>query len=124
MLPGSTATMQFSPLAPMRLARCTPSTSRRAPPPQALKIKTASCRDQVGFSVKDTGGGVFNFTLNSFAKLRVEQGGFRLRNTSAVLDERMFGAVPLATLADAITLDGGGVGTNQTITLHANRGIT
>ena len=44
--------------------------------------------DQVGYAVKDTGGGVMNFTLNSFKFLRVEQGSFRLRNTAAVLDER------------------------------------
>ncbi len=84
--------------------------------------------DQIGMGVKDTGGGVYNFTLNSFAKLRVEQGGFRLRNltvgTTVTIDERLFGAEPLSPLADAITLDGGGIGTNATITLHANRGIT
>jgi fibronectin-binding autotransporter adhesin len=80
--------------------------------------------DQVGYSVRDTGGGVFNYQLNSFAKLRVEQGAFRLRNTSTVIDERLFGALPLATLADAITLDGGGIGSNQTLTLSALRGIT
>ncbi len=80
--------------------------------------------DQVGFQVKDTGGGVMNFELNSFAKLRVEEGGFRLRGTGGVIDDRMFGAVPLATLADAITLDGGGIGSNTTVTLDAKRGIT
>lgn len=80
--------------------------------------------DQVGYAVKDTGGGVMNFTLNSFKFLRVEQGGFRLRNTGGVIDERLFGAVPLATLANAITLDGGGIGSNQTVTLDAKRGIT
>ena len=85
--------------------------------------------DQIGYAVKDTtGGGVYNFTLNSFAKLRVEQGGFRLRNLTVgalvTIDERLFGAVPLSVLPDAITLDGGGIGTNATITLNANRGIT
>jgi fibronectin-binding autotransporter adhesin len=80
--------------------------------------------DQVGYAVKDTGGGVMNFTLNSFKHLRVEQGTFRLRNTASVIDERLFGAVPLSELADAITLDGGGIGTNQSVTLHQFRGIT
>ena len=75
--------------------------------------------DQVGYATKDTGGGVMNFTLNSFKYLRVEQGGFRLRNTATVIDERLFGAVPLAVLNDAITLDGGGIGSNQTVTLNA-----
>ena len=77
--------------------------------------------DQVGMAVKDMGGGDFNYLHTSFAKLRVEQGGFRLRNTAAVIDERLFGAVPLATLADAITLDGGGIGSNQTVTLDVWR---
>jgi fibronectin-binding autotransporter adhesin len=81
--------------------------------------------DQVGFTTFDTGGGVWNYTLNSFKYLRVEQGGFRLRGTAGLgIDERMFGAVPLATLADAITLDGGGIGSNTTVTLDAKRGIT
>jgi autotransporter-associated beta strand protein len=80
--------------------------------------------DQIGYAVKDTGGGVMNFTLNSFKYLRVEQGAFRLRNTGGVMDERLFGAVPLAELADAITLDGGGIGSNLTVTLNAFRGIT
>ena len=98
-------------------------------------IKTGP--DQVGYQYKaDTGNGQSNAAQNSFAKLKVIQGTFRLRNTSTVLDERLFGAVPLAPLADAITLDGAaytvgtvncpgaGIGTNQTIALHANRGIT
>ncbi|HEX3600694.1 MAG TPA: autotransporter-associated beta strand repeat-containing protein, partial [Lacipirellulaceae bacterium] len=86
-------------------------------------IKTGP--DQVGYQYKaDTGNGQSNAAQNSFAKLKVLQGGFRLRNTGSVVDERLFGAVPTAPLADAITLDGGGIGTNQTVTLHANRGIT
>lgn len=88
-----------------------------------------SGKDQLGIAVKDIGGAVGNFTLFSFAKLRVEQGGYRLRNgtvgtTTGVIDERLFGAVPLTPLADAITLDGGGIGSNATVTLNANRGIT
>jgi autotransporter-associated beta strand protein len=95
--------------------------------------------DQVGYAVRDTGGGVHNFTLNSFAQLRVEQGTFRLRNLGGtVIDERLFGAVPLAEKADAIVLDGApytvgsvsctaacaGIGSNLTVTLSPLRGIT
>jgi len=100
-------------------------------------IKTGP--DQIGYAYRaDTGNGQSNAAQNSFAKLKVVQGTFRLRNTSTLLDERLFGAVPTAPLADAITLDGApytvgtvncpgacaGIGTNQTIALHANRGIT
>jgi autotransporter-associated beta strand protein len=100
-------------------------------------IKTGP--DQIGYAYRaDTGNGQSNAAQNSFAKLKVIQGTFRLRNGAAVIDERLFGAVPTAPLADAITLDGApytvgtvncpgacaGIGTNQTVTLHANRGIT
>jgi autotransporter-associated beta strand protein len=80
--------------------------------------------DQVGYGGRDTGGGVLNWSLNTFAKLRVEQGTFRLRNFNTLIDERAFGAVPLAVLPDAITLDGGGIGSNATVTLDAKRGVT
>ncbi len=80
--------------------------------------------DQLGITGRDTGGGVISWSLMSFAKLRVEQGAYRLRNLNTTIDERLFGAVPLATLADAITLDGGGIGSNATVTLDAKRGIT
>lgn len=69
-------------------------------------------------------GAVNSWELNSFAKLKVEQGAYRLRNFGGLIDDRMFGAVPLAELADAITLDGGGIGSNATVTLSALRGIT
>jgi autotransporter-associated beta strand protein len=100
-------------------------------------IKTGP--DQIGFAYRaDTGNGQSNAAQNSFAKLKVIQGTFRLRNGAGVIDERLFGAVPTAPLADAITLDGApytvgtvncpgacaGIGTNQTVALHANRGIT
>jgi len=63
--------------------------------------------------------------LTTYAKLRVEEGLFRLGFTSPTQDERGFGAAPLAPLADAITLDGGYIGHSlNPVTLHANRGIT
>lgn len=80
--------------------------------------------DQIGIGGRDIGGGVQNWTQFGFAKLRVEEGAYRLRNNAGVIDERAFGAVPVSTLADAITLDGGGIGSNQTVTLDAKRGIT
>ena len=59
------------------------------------------------------------------AKLVVSQGLFRLGFNSSVADERGFGAVPTAFLADAITLQSGGlIGTSFGATLHVNRGIT
>jgi fibronectin-binding autotransporter adhesin len=99
--------------------------------------------DQVGTAVRDLGTNDPNYAHNSFAKLRVEQGTFRLRSgtvnaVTGVIDERLFGAVPLAELPDAITLDGpsytvgaytcaaacAGIGSNATVTLNAFRGIT
>ncbi len=80
--------------------------------------------DQLGVGGKDLGGGVLSPSQFSFAKLVVKEGGYRLRNIGGAIDERAFGAVPLSELADAITLDGGGIGSNATVTLDANRGIT
>ena len=45
-------------------------------------------------------------------------------NAVPQLAETFLGAVPLAVLPDAVTLDGGGIGVNLTTTLHPNRGIT
>jgi hypothetical protein len=82
--------------------------------------------DVIAYAGLDTGGGNFNWQLNSFAKLSVRQGSFRIAKTTVggLIDERLFGAVPVNTLTDAITLDGGGIGTNQTLTLDVKRGIT
>jgi autotransporter-associated beta strand protein len=87
--------------------------------------------DQIGIAVTDqdfTAGAprVHNQSLFTFAKLRVDQGAYRLRHQTQdnTVRETAFGAVPLAELADAITLNGGGIGSNTTVTLHANRGIT
>lgn len=81
--------------------------------------------DQFGLGVSSQGG-VHSHTLMTFAKLVVEEGAYRLRTTTFdnTARETGFGAVPLAELPDAITLNGGGIGTSGTITLHANRGIT
>ncbi len=87
--------------------------------------------DQIGIGVTDqdfTAGAprIHSQDLFTFAKLVVKQGAYRLRNGTqdGTVRETAFGAVPLAVLPDAITLDGGGIGTNTTVTLHANRGIT
>jgi len=89
-------------------------------------IKTGP--DQIGVAGSDQGGGVNSQSLFSFAKLVVAQGGYRGRvimiSGQAQLDERVFGAVPLSVLPDAITLDGGGIGVNMNTVLHPNRGIT
>lgn len=77
----------------------------------------------VGASTVDGHSSQDDFT---FAKLVVKQGTYRGRSGTfdAAVRETIFGAVPLAVLPDAITLDGGGIGSNATVTLHANRGIT
>jgi hypothetical protein len=84
--------------------------------------------DVISYGAADTGGGVFNWQLNSFAKLVVKGGSFRINRVlisgTGYIDERLFGAVPVSTLADAITLDGGGIGATQAVTLDAKRGIT
>jgi MprA protease rhombosortase-interaction domain-containing protein len=85
--------------------------------------------DQIGIGNIDNylGSGQRSQALMTFAKLEVREGAYRLRNQTSAganVDERAFGAVPLAVLPDAITLDGGGIGSNTTVTLHANRGIT
>jgi autotransporter-associated beta strand protein len=60
----------------------------------------------------------------TYSKLVVHEGLFRLGFVSPTQDERGFGAVPAAFTADAITLDGGAIGTSFNTTLHANRGVT
>jgi fibronectin-binding autotransporter adhesin len=81
--------------------------------------------DQIGIGASTVSGhsSQADFT---FAKLIVKQGGYRGRNQTfdGTVKETIFGAVPLNTLADAITLDGGGIGSNTTVTLDAKRGIT
>ena len=73
------------------------------------------------------GAGVANST---FAKLVVLEGLYRIGAASTPTTgtaERGFGAVPTAFLADAITLNGGAIGTSITAaagTLSAFRGIT
>ena len=59
-----------------------------------------------------------------FAKLVVLDGLYRLGFASSTSDERGFGAAPGSFLADAITLNGGSIGTSFNVTLSANRGIT
>lgn len=84
--------------------------------------------DQLGVGGSDQGNFVNSQSLFSFAKLVVKQGGYRGRSATingvSLLDERIFGAVPLAVLPDAITLDGGGIGVNMATTLNPNRGVT
>jgi fibronectin-binding autotransporter adhesin len=64
-------------------------------------------------------------TANStYSKLKVVHGMFRFGSVSGANFETAAGAVPLAPLADAITLDGGFLGASWAVTLNANRGIT
>ncbi len=81
--------------------------------------------DQIGIGTSNQGG-LQSQTLFTFAKLEVREGAYRARHQTfnSTVAETVFGAVPLAELADAITLDGGGIGSNTTVTLHAFRGIT
>jgi autotransporter-associated beta strand protein len=61
----------------------------------------------------------------SFSKLVVNQGLFRLGDSGAGNNfETGFGAAPAALTADAITLNGGEIGTSFGVTMNANRGIT
>jgi hypothetical protein len=88
-------------------------------------VKSGS--DVILYAGADTGGGHFSWEQNSFAKLVVKGGSFRINRVLVLgvgyIDERLFGAVPLNTLPDAITLDGGGIGATQAVTLDARRGI-
>jgi autotransporter-associated beta strand protein len=65
-------------------------------------------------------GGQANY---AFAKLVVEEGLYQIRTPSGGVDTGL-GAVPLSLLPDAVTLNGGQIGSNGAITVHANRGIT
>jgi fibronectin-binding autotransporter adhesin len=76
-----------------------------------------------------TGFGEFRYqnagtALSTFTKLVVNQGLFRLGSVTGQNFETGFGAVPGSFLPDAITLNGGSIGTSFTVTLDANRGIT
>ncbi|HEV7950367.1 MAG TPA: PEP-CTERM sorting domain-containing protein [Glaciihabitans sp.] len=65
-----------------------------------------------------------NQANNTYSKLVVKQGLFRIGNVSGANFETGFGAVPATETPDAITLDGGSLGLSVLLTLHANRGIT
>lgn len=87
--------------------------------------------DQIGIGVSDqdfVAGAprIHSQELFTFAKLVVQEGAYRLRHQTQdnTVRETAFGAVPLSVLPDAITLNGGGIGSNTSVTLHANRGIT
>jgi fibronectin-binding autotransporter adhesin len=67
------------------------------------------------------GAGLPNTT---FSKLVVNEGLYRLGFAASTADERGFGAVPAGFTADAITLNGGAIGTSFNIDLHVDRGIT
>ncbi len=79
------------------------------------------------FRYQAPAAGGTNTANSTFAKLQVNQGLYRLGSVvvgSQQTTELGFGAAPLLPLSDAITLDGGAIGSNFTVTLHANRGIT
>jgi autotransporter-associated beta strand protein len=83
----------------------------------------------VGNTLTKTGTGEFRFNgagtgITTFSKLVVNQGLFRLGNVSGSNFETGFGAAPASFLADAITLNGGSIGTSYSVSLHNNRGIT
>jgi autotransporter-associated beta strand protein len=65
-----------------------------------------------------------NRASTTFTKLKVIEGLFRLGSVTGANTELGFGAAPAAPLADAITLDGGAIGTSFTAALHVNRGVT
>src|SRR5207249_1488521 len=57
-------------------------------------------------------------TNTTFSKLVVTGGLYQAAG------DNIFGAVPGAVTADAITLNGGGISTNGSVTFSVNRGIT
>jgi fibronectin-binding autotransporter adhesin len=83
-----------------------------------------------GNTLTKTGANEFrtqSATGNSFSKLVVKQGLYRVGNASqgGANADLAFGADPGASLvADAVTLDGGGIGASVSPTWKANRGIT
>ena len=60
---------------------------------------------------------------NTYAKLKVVHGMFRF-GSNGTNTELTAGALPLAVLPDAITLDGGFLGSSWAVPLDAKRGIT
>ncbi len=73
-----------------------------------------------GRTLTKTGAGDFQTKSNSFAKLIVNEGTFQARSGGK---EMAFGAVPLNFVSNAITLNGGAIGTAVPITTPATRGI-
>jgi autotransporter-associated beta strand protein len=90
-------------------------------PGGSVIIYTSGSITGAGNTVTKTGSGTFRYTTptsTTFSKL-VVKGGLWQGATDTV-----FGAVPGAVTADAITLDGGGISSNAGQNLSANRGIT
>jgi autotransporter-associated beta strand protein len=85
-----------------------------------IAIYTNGSITGTGNTLTKTGAGTLRMatSTNGVQKL-VVTGGLWQSNT-----DTGFGAVPGAFLADAITLNGGGISTNAGINLSANRGIT
>ncbi len=83
-----------------------------------------------GNTLTKTGPGEFRYNgaarqNTSFGKLVVNQGLFRLGDSGTGNNfEQGFGAVPAAFTPDAITLNGGQIGTSFGVTLASTRGIT
>jgi fibronectin-binding autotransporter adhesin len=76
-----------------------------------------------GNTLTKIGVGEFRALQNwTFSKLVVNQGLYRINGTGG--GETGFGAVPATFMPDAITLNGGVVGTSVGITTPATRGIT
>lgn len=86
-----------------------------------------------GNTLTKTGAGEFRYqsdgtALTTFSKLVVNQGLFRLGSStiSSVqqTSELGFGAAPSVFTPDAITLNGGSIGTSFGVVMNSNRGIT
>ncbi len=73
--------------------------------------------------VRVQGAQLANF---SFEKLVIQEGLYRVGSSGTAVPEweRGFGATPPSLLTDAITLDGGEIGSSVALTLSANRGVT
>lgn len=81
-----------------------------------------------GNTLTKTGTGEFRYTStlsNTFARLVVNQGMYRVGSTTGALGDPGFGGVPASFIADGITINNGAlIGGSLTITINTNRGIT
>ncbi|HMP07587.1 MAG TPA: autotransporter-associated beta strand repeat-containing protein [Lacipirellulaceae bacterium] len=90
-------------------------------PGTAIQIYTSGSITGPGNTLTKSGTGTLRVTTPTsitFSKLVVTGGLYQ------AAADTIFGPVPVAPVADAITLNGGGISSNGGFSFHANRGIT